>query len=59
MNGYVCFFERKRIEVRANTLYEAKVKAIQEFRVAKSKEHLVIAELAELNGKPYIHTAVN
>ena len=37
MNGYVCFFERKRIEVRANTLYEAKVKAIQEFRVAKSK----------------------
>jgi hypothetical protein len=56
-NGYVAFFNGKRLEIRASSLYAAKLEAIKQFKAPKSKEHLVSVTLAELsNGQPVVHT---
>ena len=52
MNGYVCFYQSKRIEVYASSLYEAKQKAIAQFKPPKSKLGLVSVTLAELDAEP-------
>ena len=57
MNGYVCFYSGKRIEIYADTLYQAKEKAVLEFKAPKSKRHMVSVMLAEKNGQELIHTA--
>jgi len=59
MNGYVCFYQGKRIEVYAETLYKAKEQAIAQLRVQKAKEWLVSVTLAEKDGVPVIHVAAN
>ncbi len=59
MNGYICFYNSRRIEVYANTTYEAQQKAAKELKVSDKKRYLISVHLAELNGKPYVHTAVN
>ena len=56
MNGYVCFYDGKRIEVEADTLYEAKQKAVQKLRVRPNKAHMVSVVLAEKDGNPVVHT---
>jgi len=48
MNGYVCFYNGKRIEIYADSLYAAKLKAIAEFKAPKSKQNLISVNLAEL-----------
>lgn len=55
MNGYVFFYNALRVEVHAETLYEAKLKAIAHFKPHKSKQHLVHGMLAEVKGKPIVH----
>lgn len=55
MNGYVCFYNSKRIEVHADSLYAAKMKAVGEFKAPKSKQHMVSAVLAERNGEQVTH----
>ena len=59
MNGYVCFYNEKRIEVHAETLYDAKVKALAQFKPPKSKAYMVSVVLAELGGKEVTHVAVD
>jgi hypothetical protein len=59
MNGYICFYNRKRIEIYAETLYEAKKKAIIEFKVKKNKEHMISIILAEKDGEEVIHTPID
>jgi hypothetical protein len=59
MNTYVCFFNAKRIEVTAESLYSAKVKAIAQFNPPKAKAHMVSVMLAERDNAPVIHTAVD
>jgi hypothetical protein len=54
MNGYVCFYRGKRIEVYAENLLEAKEKAVTEFKARKRHEVSVI--LAEIDGEEVIHT---
>jgi hypothetical protein len=54
MNGYICMYKGKRIEVMANTTYEAQKIAASKLKVKKSYE--VIVMLAEKNGKQVIHT---
>lgn len=56
-NGYVAFFNGKRIEVYADNLYQAKLKAIDQFKAPKSKQHMVSVMLAEKNGETVTHTA--
>lgn len=57
MNGYICKFLGKSVEVMANDLWQAKQKAIAELRVPKSKQGLLSIVLAEINGKEYINNA--
>ena len=58
MNGYKAFFERKQIEVFADSLYAAKIKAVITLRVPPKREHMVSVVLCETdipidaNGKP-------
>jgi hypothetical protein len=55
MNGYVCFYEKKRIEVHAETLYAATLKAKEQFKPPKSKQHMVHCVLAEKDGVQVVH----
>lgn len=50
-HGYIGFFNGKRVELQADSLYEAKQQAIAHFKPAKSKAHMVHVELAEKDGE--------
>lgn len=56
MNGYVCLYCRKRFEVYANSLSQARELAIAHFRPAKSKLGLLVVTLAETDGKPVLNS---
>jgi len=53
MNGYVCFYKGKRVEVYADTSYAAQQKAAAMLKVKKSYEVTVM--LAEKSGQQVIH----
>jgi hypothetical protein len=55
MNGYIAFYNGKRIEVYAENLFKAKEKAVKEFKTKKT--HMVSVMLAEKDGKEVTHTA--
>ncbi len=57
MNGYVCFYRGKRIEVQATTSYAAQTQAAAIFKAKKSYEVNVV--LAEKNGEQVTHIADN
>jgi hypothetical protein len=59
MNGYIFFYNGKRVELYADSLYDAKLKAVEHFKPPKSKQHMVHGALAEIDGKPVVHTAVD
>jgi hypothetical protein len=59
MNGYVCFWNRQRVEVRAESSYEAQQKALPLFQKntrKKVKGYDVTVMLAEKDGKQVTHT---
>jgi len=56
MNGYICMFLGKRVEVIANDLWQAKQKAISALNVPKSKQGLLSIVLAEVDGKDIIQS---
>ena len=51
MNGYVCFYNSKRIEVRAPNLWEAKQEAETQFQILERKRkvrsHMISVVLCE------------
>ena len=56
LNGYICFYRGKRIEVRAATLLAARDKAAAQFKARKAYE--VTAVLAETaDGNTVVHIA--
>jgi hypothetical protein len=57
--GYVAFFGGKRHELYAESLWDAKQKAIAHFRPRKKQEHMVSVVLAEVDGEPVTHIAVD
>ena len=57
MNGYICFFSGKNIEVYADDLYEAKQKAVKLFKVSKKNEYKLSVHLAEKSGEQVVQTA--
>ena len=59
MNGYIAFYNNKEIELFAESLYSAKLKAVAKMRVPKNKQHMVSVVLAEINNNPVIHIAVD
>lgn len=55
MNKYVCHYGSKECVVESDTQYHALLKAREEMKVPKSKEHMVTATLAEKDGEPVTH----
>lgn len=56
MNGYICFYNGKRWECYADTLFSAKQQAIAHFKPRKKQEHMVSVILTEISGKEVVHT---
>lgn len=56
MNGYVAFYNSQRHELYAESLWDAKQKAVAFFKAPKSKAHLVTVMLAEKDNQPVVHT---
>lgn len=60
MHGYVAMLRGKRIEIRAENLYEAKRVAIGVLKPSKRDMGTLVVMLAELNdGAPVVHKAVD
>ena len=55
MNGYVCFYKDKRVEVYANTSYQAQQKAAQALKVRDSQAYNITVILAEKDGETVTH----
>jgi hypothetical protein len=55
MNGYIGLYSGTKVEVYADSIWEAKQKAIQLLNVPKKKEGLLSIMLAEVNGTQYVH----
>ena len=53
MNGYVCFYKGKRIEILAETSFQAQEKAAKQFKAKKTWEVTVV--LAEKQGQQVTH----
>lgn len=53
MNGYVCFYKGKRVEVYANTSFVAQQKAAVIFKAKRLYEVAVV--LAEKGGEAVVH----
>ena len=49
--GYIALYQGRRHELYAESLYAAKVAALEYFKPPKSKRHLVSVHLAEINGE--------
>lgn len=56
MNGYVFFYNNRRVEIHADSLFAAKEKADAHFKPPKSKRHMVHGMLAEKDGEQVVHT---
>ena len=58
--GYVCFYNGKRHELRAPSLYAAKQAAVRHFKTPRSKEHMVSVVLAERpDGTEVVHSTAS
>jgi CRISPR/Cas system CMR-associated protein Cmr5 small subunit len=58
--GYVAFYQGKRIEVYAETLYAAQKKAAEQLKVPAKKQYLISVTLCErADGTEVIHTATS
>jgi hypothetical protein len=57
MNGYICMYRGKRIDVEADTSLRAQEIAAKAFKTKKSYE--VDVYLAEIDGKPVTQTITN
>ena len=51
MYGYIALYQGRRHELRADSLYAAKLAAVEYFKPPKSKQHLVTVHLAEVDGE--------
>lgn len=60
MNGYICFYDKRRVEIHAPSLYAAKLAAIAHFKAPKMRQHEIAVTLAErVTGEAVVHTAVD
>lgn len=60
LNGYIAFFNDKRMEIQTYTLYDAVQKATVAFKVPKSKRGLLAVMVAECPlGTPVVHSTAS
>lgn len=57
MNGYKAFYRGKTLDIYADTLYNAQVKAAKEFKAKKTYEVTVM--LCEVNGEQYVQSTAS
>lgn len=55
MNGYICLWRGKRIEVYAETLFKAQCKAAELLKVKPKKRHEITVVLCETENGPVVH----
>jgi len=55
MNGYVCFYKSMRVEVHADTSYQAQLKAQQVLKVKDKQRPNITVLLAEKNSEQVTH----
>ena len=55
MNGYVCFYKQKRVEVHAETSLQAQQKAAEQLKVKPNLSNKVDVYLAEKDGEQVTH----
>ena len=56
MNGYVCFYNGRKVEVRANTSYMAQGTAAAIFGLKPKMQYKINVVLAERNGETVAHS---
>lgn len=56
LNGYIGFYNCKRVELYAENQFAAREAALAFFRPPKSRNHMVHVVLAEIEGKPVVHS---
>lgn len=59
MNGYKAFYNRQSVDIHAESLYAAKLKAIEFFKAPKSKAHMISVMLCEKDGVQVTHVATD
>lgn len=61
MHKYIAFYDGAQVEIEAESLYGAKLKAVAHFKPKKSKEHMVHVHLYQRDGEdtPITHIAVD
>jgi hypothetical protein len=57
MNGYIAFYRGNQKEVFADSIWQAKQKAIAELSVPKKKQGLLSVMLAEVEGNQVSHNS--
>ena len=57
--GYIAYYNGQKKELVANDMYQAKLKAIELFKVPKSKQGLLAVVLAEVEGKPVLQSGAS
>ncbi len=55
MSGYIGMYLGSKVEVYADSIWQAKQLAIKQLGVPKKKESLLSIVLAEVDGKDYIN----
>jgi hypothetical protein len=57
MNGYIAFFGDRELEVYAPSIWEAKQKAVAQFKPRKKQEHMVHVYLCKrADGSDVLHS---
>lgn len=51
--GYIAFYDNKRLEVYANSSYQAQQTVANHFKVKPKNHHRIVVALAEINNQPY------
>ena len=58
-NGYKAFFAGRSQDIYADTLLEAKTKAVAHFKAPRSKQHMVSVVLCEKGGETVTHSTAD
>ena len=56
-NGYVCFYNSQKVEVRAKSSFAAQQEAARILRIKENKRHMISVILCEKDGKEVTHAA--
>ena len=57
MNKYLAFYNGNKVEIEANSLYEAKLTAIDKLKPKRKQEHMITVVLVEAAGRGVVHNA--